>query len=481
MSRMNNIDEKFRDKLKGFQKIPPSDLWEGIESSLQQGKKRRLVPVFWKYAAGIIILLGIGTSWLFLNRLEDPSVRLLTQSEEKVDANRKAVPESEVKDEISSAENENIPEKTKIENNLPARESGYINKTKDNEIILAISGKVPEVNSEDEQRPAIGNLSSSEEVAEVTEIRTLPLQIEPFTPPSHPIDNKTEKKVYSWDDLGPDLAEALTDSEKKKFTLAAIVSPVYSYRDLGNISASVNESFNQAETGKVNMGGGLNFGFAASKRLSIHSGIMYSRIGIGINDIQVVAEYRQPEVLYNMRNASNSYLVSNSIGSIESGSNNRAKFDQSLSNADSPSREMITDNYLNPEGFYAPSDNYVPSEGSIDQYFQYLEVPLLFKYTLIDRQIDFNLLGGLSTNFLIGNKVLYNQDGVSEIIGSTSNVRTVNYSGNFGLGVDYNLADRFHLLFEPRLKYYLNSINTNNLIENRPYTIGFYSGFIYLF
>jgi hypothetical protein len=182
-----------------------------------------------------------------------------------------------------------------------------------------------------------------------------------------------------------------------------------------------------------------------------------------------------------MRNASNSYLVSNSIGSIESGSNSRAKFDQSLSNADSPSREMITDNYLNPEGFYAPLDNYVPSGGTIDQYFQYLEVPLLFKYRLIDRQIDFNLLGGLSTNFLIGNKVLYNQDGFTEITGSTSNIRTVNYSGNFGLGVDYNLADRFHLLFEPRLKYYLNSINTDNLIENRPYTIGFYSGFIFLF
>lgn len=487
MSRKSNIDDIFKDKLGGFQKTPPAGIWENISKELATvNKKKTLIPLLWRYAAGIIIILGIGASWLFFNQEDETPGQLVTRSEEKFTEPALEDEKRSGNDNYAAAE-DSLPGK-EMENTLPTNNAGTYIAQHAEEIQ---EGKLSDAS---DQSPVIKKEVSSAKIPGPTDdspviiarITELPEQIEPGKSVTEmPLDDKEiVQKNYTWEDLGISLEDEKPLTNQRKFTLAAVVSPVYSYRDLGKVSSSVNEYFNQSESGKINFAGGLNIGFAASERLSIHSGLMYSRIGIGINDILAVAENWESETdeLVNDRNASSPYLVSNSIGSIEPGASSKAKFDNNVSNERSPSQKFSTDlNYVNPEGFYAPADNYIPDDGTIDQYFEYLEVPLLFKYKIIDRKIDFNLLGGVSTNFLVGNRVVYNQDGSSEVIGSTGNIRTFNYSGNFGLGIDYNIAERFHLLFEPQFKYYMNSINSNNLIGNRPYTLGLYSGFIYLF
>ena len=120
-------------------------------------------------------------------------------------------------------------------------------------------------------------------------------------------------------------------------------------------------------------------------------------------------------------------------------------------------------------------------EGEILQQFEYLEVPLILRYRLIDRRLGFHFLGGLSSNFLVGNTAYYQEDGDKEAIGTTGNLRPVNYSGVLGMGMDYSVSGRFHINFEPTFRYYLDPINTGSLIRSHPYNVGFFTGLMYTF
>jgi hypothetical protein len=87
-----------------------------------------------------------------------------------------------------------------------------------------------------------------------------------------------------------------------------------------------------------------------------------------------------------------------------------------------------------------------------------------------------NLLGGLSTNILVGNHASLTMSDKTSDIGSSQNIRSFNYMGNVGLGFDYNLGKNLLFTVEPQFKYFLNSINQGNLISNRPYMLGMFTG-----
>jgi hypothetical protein len=72
------------------------------------------------------------------------------------------------------------------------------------------------------------------------------------------------------------------------------------------------------------------------------------------------------------------------------------------------------------------------------------------------------------------------ENGLEEI-GDVEYVKSVNYSGNAGLGFIYAIAKNFSLSLEPRFRYYLNSINTSLLPPTRPYTFGIMTGVNYSF
>jgi hypothetical protein len=90
-------------------------------------------------------------------------------------------------------------------------------------------------------------------------------------------------------------------------------------------------------------------------------------------------------------------------------------------------------------------------------------------------------VGGMSTNFLVGNSVTAEGPSGREEIGYLSNVNTVNYSGNAGLGMIYHVGKKLNLLFEPRFRYFLNSVNDASLPSTRPYSVAFYTGLSYTF
>jgi hypothetical protein len=59
MSERKNIDRLFQEKFKEFEPIPSEDVWTAIEARLNEKKKRRIIPFWWKLS-GVAALLLIG-------------------------------------------------------------------------------------------------------------------------------------------------------------------------------------------------------------------------------------------------------------------------------------------------------------------------------------------------------------------------------------------------------------------------------------
>jgi hypothetical protein len=248
--------------------------------------------------------------------------------------------------------------------------------------------------------------------------------------------------------------------------LGGELAPVYSYRHIASNDLSngqLNE-LNESESGILAYAGGINVSYTLSPRFSIQSGVYYSRVG---QEKEVVAQYRSANTDFVQTEQNLAELdgvtITNSTGYITSS--------QPL---------------LNSEDFLVLSSGSSLAYENLDditavQYFDFLELPLLFRYKLIDRSVDFRLVGGLLTSVLVGNQVYLKNDDDARYYGKTVSVRSFNYVGTVGLGLEVPFTEGFKINIEPRFGYYLNSVDKNDEIKVHPYSLGIFTGISYRF
>ncbi len=69
MSERKNIDRLFQEKFKDFEAMPPVDAWNNIEARLEDKKKRRIIPFWWKLSGvAAIFVLGFLISQVFFTQ-----------------------------------------------------------------------------------------------------------------------------------------------------------------------------------------------------------------------------------------------------------------------------------------------------------------------------------------------------------------------------------------------------------------------------
>ena len=117
----------------------------------------------------------------------------------------------------------------------------------------------------------------------------------------------------------------------------------------------------------------------------------------------------------------------------------------------------------------------------VSQQFKYLEIPVQASYKLIDNKLSVGVTGGISTNILIGNLASVTENGIKLSQGSTDNLRNVIYSGSAGLQFGYDLGNRLMLTVEPRVKQYMHSVSSNDLVDFKPLQLGIFTGISYSF
>jgi hypothetical protein len=456
-NNIENTDRFFRERMLVFEEIPDDQVWDKIASRLEDKKRRKLIYLSLRIAAGMTLLACLGLGYHFVNQSVNPkSVAVISKTDISEKAGIAPSDRSSLNSPVKSGMQKN--------NALPLNNQPYpaINPTgvtsftdlnKDLHIVSISTGLTPLTMHEASLLPVplphrLGyHRLSAEEILEQTAALTADIN---------------------------NVAEPPEENKDSRWMLGSEVAPLYSYRKIESdyLDKSAVNKLNNSEQGLIAFAGGLRVGYNAGRRLSVQSGLYYSRYGQEKNNGDAIA---MDQIAY-VDKANMTYLsIPNSTGTIQANDNKTNRYENVIATANGNKIELTDVN-----GYAIPSLGSTQiTEGDITavQYFDYLELPVTVKYKIIDRKLSFSFLGGLITNFLVNNGVQLKQNGNSESFGTTKDINKVNYQGSVGLGFDYPLMDRMSVSLEPRFRYYLNPIDQRFNVH--PYSFGLFAGFSY--
>ena len=228
-----------------------------------------------------------------------------------------------------------------------------------------------------------------------------------------------------------------------KFTVATIFAPIYfsSFGDGSGIDAQFKDN---PSSGNSSFSYGVKVAYQLTNKFSLQSGINLINLGLTTNNIYVT-----PGVaVVGFSNLSANPVLARSA-------------------------DIST---LKTNAITADDD----SGGSLNQVFGYVEIPVEVKYSVTDGKFGINLVGGFSTLLLNRDEVFVETNSFSQSLGSSNNLRSVNFSGNIGLDIDYSLYKNLFINVSPMFKMQTNTFSKNSG-SIQPYYLGVYTGLNYKF
>ena len=489
----NDSDKIFREKLGRYAAEPDPHVWERIRHSLNKKERRRLAPLWWPLGGAVAaLLLGLWLTGTFSGPAPDVSPVTETESGPAVVPSGEsprtgAESDNAVPGEGGRHAEESVNEGPPTPSGSLASPSGT-SPLKPGALQVADAGRQG-VNPTPTDLPQTGAEAQRPTDAETTGIDGRAGQVAQRAPvdPENPAGRSDE--IASKNAAGDDttktldsqnipvaetemaasgkksLFDVLEEQEsaqaqaeaKGRWSLGPSIAPVY-YNSFGNGSPIAPSFMENSKSGTVNLSYGLTVAYAVTDRLSLRSGIHKVDFGYNTNQVSFTSTV--------------AVRPSSLIRTISYSENSKNVVVHS---------SLSTAGAVRPEG--AALDVTAPSpqrEGRMLQQFGYLEVPFELQYNLFDRQWGLNLIGGLSSLFLIDNSVSLDSGGTSTEIGEASNMNALNFSTNLGMGVYYRLTPRWQLQLQPMVKLHLNTFN-DTAGSFRPYTVGVYSGMSFRF
>lgn len=448
MTRYTDIDNVFQQALGDFKENPPIDAWDSIKERLDHKNKKKKTAYIRAIAATIAVLIAFNAGYfLSKNKFNTPTNAALLYLEKSNNPNfvKKSLnnyqidqetisPYSTQNKKTSKTSNSNIQVKTKKENS-----NSLIEKNKKNTI-----DKIGE-----------------------KKIQTLPTKEAKIT-------GETANTFVNNNAFFETVENNNNKQSKRSWSFGGNIAPVYSYRTAQNINPDVvyssiynNNVSTTDERGIFTYSGGVNVGYQLNKRLSIQSGVYYAQLGQETDNVKVYHE----NPVFSPNNGGNKDGDDNYSGTTTAG---EVKADEGIIKA---SKEI--DNSKS-----SPQTASLPEQAKVDnivQNFEYIEVPLIAKYKLIDKKIDLNFIGGVNAGILVGNNIYRKEENKRDKIGETQNINQNIYNTITGMGVEYKLTKNISMTLEPTVKYSIISINEENTYNYRPYSFGVFSGISYKF
>ncbi|MEL7268450.1 MAG: hypothetical protein AAGL34_02700 [Bacteroidota bacterium] len=272
-------------------------------------------------------------------------------------------------------------------------------------------------------------------------------------------ETKANEKQSIFDAIAEQQKEAdddfvvVADNGEGKWSVGPSIAPIF-FGSNGEGSPIHSEFQGASKTGNVNLSYGLTVAYNIGKRLKIRSGVHRVDFGYDTNDVEFSS-------------------------SVSSSTN--AQIDNISYN--STSRNLVLRNSRNalPEGPATTADVFSEEtsvfDGRMIQQFGYIEVPFELDYALVDKKFGVNVIGGISSLFLVDNSIQLespSQNLLTEM-GEANNANSVNFSTNIGLGFNYDFSPKLQFNLEPVFKYQLNTFS-ETAGTFRPYSVGIYSG-----
>ena len=497
------IDELFARKLGNLETTPPEDGWIRIQNELV--RRSRMTRRFWLAAASFALLLSVTATVVYMqthvttdrNTIVGVVENFPKQHEEQplIITQGDAIIPLENNQPVTAQQNENNnssrgesfapvtadPSSASVVSTASRNEDSAVLHETTEIALMQNNIAVSDVRENAESHPNVSvYIDSWDELLRSQPMKTNRLEllsdkIARLKPES--FEKKTEEipsRLPFYDDITfMDIADgAATSRSRNRWEITGQFAPVYqSYRSISSVPSGLRRSdFDDAESALMAYSGGISFSYKVFNRLSVQTGIYYSQTGQSINSVTPVTN------MYASVSSNNSYsknFVRTSSGSVTVASN--LKSDANTTYA----------SYFNSESHAVNSATAAsisnPAKYRLIERVDYLEIPVMLRYRIFDRKLNFYVLGGMSANVLMDTNVFV--DNGSEIVkgGTILMARPVNYSSTFGLGIGYQMMKNLSFGLEPSFKYYLQSYTTSSQISSNPYAFGLFTSVFYSF
>ena len=221
-----------------------------------------------------------------------------------------------------------------------------------------------------------------------------------------------------------------------KFTVATIFAPIY-MSSFGEGSGINSQFKNNPSSGNSSYSYGVKVAYQLNKKFTLQSGVNLINLGITTNNVIITPG-----------------VSAVGLSNISSSPN--------LGKSTKSSKEKLN------------------TTASLNQVFGYVEIPVEIKYNVTNGKFGVNLVGGFSTLLLNKDEIFVQTLDYTQSLGSSNNLRSINFSGNIGVDIDYLIHKNLYLNVSPMFKVQTNTFskNSGSLL---PYYLGVYTGINYKF
>ncbi|WP_435624113.1 hypothetical protein [Flagellimonas sp.] len=503
-----NLEQLFKDIFKDFHEIPDDKVWKSIEASLDKKEnKKRVIPIWWQLG-GVAALFAIlfftinpfgssGDSESSIpNVVDTEKTEQTVPATDAVEEPTELVGTSEEASDINGQKNgivepslneyqksEVVDADTTPKTPKPSQDKQVF---KSNDINSVARLDEDNVRTNENLSEDSRILTSEKEKSEVTDAVALVESDEKKGQEPNVLENKTSEQDFgnqktevaqvdvSKEDKEPEEGkksiydaiaeknaetdeELLAENNESKWSVGPSVAPVY-FQGAGEGSPIHSNFSSNSKSGNVNLSYGLTVSYNLGKRLKVRSGVHRVDFGYDTNEI----------VFSSSLQGSTNELIDN-ITYAETSRNLVVQSSKSL-----PSEASA-------QAFTEFQSNDSPAlDGKMVQQLGYIEVPLELNYALIDKKFGVDIIGGVSSLFLVDNTILLESEELVTEVGEANNANSVNFSTNVGVGLNYEVSPKVQLNLEPVFKYQLNTFS-ETAGPFRPFSVGVYSGVSFRF
>jgi hypothetical protein len=417
MLERKNIDRVFQENLKDLEIYPNKRVWNNIESQLNHKTAKEPVAL-WKKLSGIaMLLLAVVSAGLFYYDANQNSTVQPQVSESEANTS-KEINETPLTP-VFIKSNSELAENAKEEKSSRKLQKTIFVKKPNNNVIVT-TNDISSVYSTIENKYVVDKNDFLEELNQTESITSR-------------MESIPEKEITA-------------DTPYKKWSIGPTVAPVF-YNSLQDGSPLNDALSENTKTSDNALSIGVKVNYQLSNKFFIQSGV--NKVELAYNTQGVNALISSSKNAYSNINTDKPGVI---LTPVRSGQN-------------APSGSELNKSSVS---------------GELNQSIEYFELPIEMKYSLYDKKIGLNLVGGFSTLILSNNSVsMITQNNVTDL-GNANNLNDFNFSGNVGVDLDYKISKSWYLNVAPMFKYQFNTYS-NSAGNFRPYYFGLYSGLNYKF
>lgn len=457
-----HIDNLFRERLSGYEVAPPPEVWDNISATMAAKRKKRKAILIWSLSSAASVAVAFILGW-FLSG--NPSMHENYQAEI-----------AKLKQEFNQLTLIETVDEHHVELNIEqAKPLAFNQHIQDSE--------PTKITPQTEKKHMVNNIPL---------LAALPTKSIKTMDPDYKIKEvHTNEGLISEDDRAIIEAniQALENRKQQEeenrsghWGVGLKASPVFRVENLAINDAEYaapHDGFNASQNSintqyKNNVTAGLTVAYKTGKRLSFISGINYNKITQTAQNIGLTFAGHN----WALNAAESDYSTGTTTRREATKNNNNTIISTSLglANIDMPAGVSMA------KAAPAYSANAQSTVGyDYRQDAGYIEIPLLFKYNLINKKFGVHLTGGINTNLLVSNNVYLLKNQKSIASGNIEGLKELTFSSSLGAGVNYQITDWLNIVIDPMLTIQLSSLNSQPGYYVKPYSFGVYSGIQYLF